>query len=346
MEKKTIDELGEFGLINHLTSETKVKNQSSVYGIGDDCAISNYGDKDVLITSDMLTEGIHFDLVYTPLKHLGYKAVIVNLSDIYAMNGEPQQVVVNIAISSKFSLKAIETLYEGIKEACKRYNVDLVGGDTTTSLTGLVLSVTAVGTAEKGKAVKRNTANKNDLICVTGDLGAAYLGLQLLEREKKIFMKDKKIQPKLDNYEYILERQLKPEARDEAVRLLKENEIQPTSMIDISDGLSSDLLHIATQSGLGCKIFEEKLPINEETKKAASEFNLEPAIPALNGGEDYELLFTVDIKDHKKVEAISDISIIGHMTDKSEEYFLIPPNGNPVPLEAQGWNPILNSEKG
>lgn len=344
MGKKTIGELGEFGLIKHLTSSIKPQKDSTVYGIGDDCAILNYSDKEVLITSDMLIEGIHFDLVYTPLKHLGYKSVIVNISDIYAMNAEPQQVIVNIAISSKFSLKAIEELYEGIKEACSRYNVDLVGGDTTSSLTGLVISITATGTTEKGTAVKRSSARANDLICVSGDLGAAYMGLQILEREKKIFMADKKIQPSLDKYPYILERQLKPEAGKDIVGLLNDKQIIPTSMIDISDGLSSEILHISTQSGLGCNIYEDKLPVHNETRKVADELNLDVTIPVMNGGEDYELLFTVDIKDHEKIKSVPGISVIGHMIDKNEGYNLIARNGNPVPIEAQGWNPIMGEE--
>lgn len=343
MSKKTINDLGEFGLIDHLTKEVKVSNNTTKQGIGDDCAIFNYGDKDGLVTSDMLIEGIHFDLMYTPLKHLGYKAVIVNLSDIYAMNGKPEQIIVNIAISSKFSLKAVETLYEGIKEACNRYDVDLAGGDTTSSVTGMVINVTALGTAEKSKAIKRASAGEKDLICVSGDLGAAYLGLQLLEREKKIFMKDKNIQPSLDNYEYVLERHLKPEAALDVVKLLESNNIRPTSMIDVSDGLSSEILHISTKSDLGCKIYEEKLPIHDETKRVAEEFNLDPSIAVLNGGEDYELLFTVDISDHEKVKNIQGISIIGHMVNKSEKYNLIARNGMPVPLEAQGWN-SLNKE--
>ncbi|MGC9331150.1 MAG: thiamine-phosphate kinase [Bacteroidales bacterium] len=343
MKKKTIKELGEFGLITHLTSDVHCKRASTVYGIGDDCAIFNHKNRDSLVTSDMLMEGIHFDLVYTPLKHLGYKAVVVNLSDIYAMNGTPEQIVVSIALSSKFSLKAIEELYDGIKEACRRYNVDFVGGDTTSSMTGLAISITALGSVEKGKAVKRNTAGDKELICVSGDLGASYLGLQLLKREKKIFMKDPKIQPELDKYPYLIERQLKPEARKDIIRQLNDNSILPTSMIDLSDGLSSDLLHIATQSKLGCRLYEDKLPIAMETQQAAEEFYLDPSIPALNGGEDYELLFTIALKDHEKIQQIPGISIIGHMIPEKEKYMLVARNGKEIPLEAQGWNALNRS---
>jgi thiamine-monophosphate kinase len=343
MKKKSIKDLGEFGLINHLTSDVQHNKASTLYGIGDDSAVFRHDNRDSLITSDILMEGVHFDLVYTPLKHLGYKAVVVNLSDIYAMNGNSEQIVVSIALSSKFSLKATEELYSGIKEACHRYNVDLVGGDTTSSLTGLTISITAIGSVEKGKAVLRNTASDKELICVSGDLGAAYLGLQLLKREKKIFMKDPKIQPELDKYPYLIERQLKPEARNDIIRQLGENDITPTSMIDISDGLSSDILHIATQSGLGCKIFEGKLPIALETQQAAEEFHLDPGIPALNGGEDYELLFTISQDDVKKIQHIPGISIIGHMASEKEKYMLVAGNGKEIPLEAQGWNALNRS---
>ena len=340
MSKTRIESLGEFGLIKHLTKDIKTKNESTVYGIGDDTAIVDYGNKESLITTDLLVEGIHFNLIYTPLKHLGYKSVIVNLSDIYAMNGKPEQIVVSIAVSSKFTVEALEQLYDGMREACKMHNVDLVGGDTTSSMTGLVISITALGSVEKGKAVKRNTAKDKDLICVSGDLGGAYLGLQILEREKEIFVKDPKIQPKLDNYEYALMRQLKPEARKDIVNLLKEHEVVPTSMIDVSDGLSSEILHISTQSGLGCRIYEEKIPIRYESRVTAEEIRLDPTIAAMNGGEDYELLFTASLSDLEKIQAIPGISIIGHMTKKEAGYFLVAGNGNEVPIEAQGWNPL------
>ncbi len=340
MKKTRIESLGEFGLIRHLTENIKTQNESTVYGIGDDAAIINYNNKESLVSTDLLIEGIHFNLVYTPLKHLGYKSIIVNLSDIYAMNGKPEQVVVSIAISSKFTVEAIEELYEGIKEACRVHHVDLVGGDTTSSLTGLVISVTAIGSVEKGKAIKRNSANETDLICVSGDLGAAYLGLQILEREKAIFMKDPEIQPKLTDYEYVLQRQLKPEARGDIVSLLKEHEITPSAMIDISDGLSSEILHISNQSNLGCRIYQGKIPIRYEARRTADEINIDPIIAAMNGGEDYELLFTVPVSQHDKLTAIPGISIIGHMTNAETGYYLVPENGEKVKIEAQGWNPI------
>ncbi|MFO7878533.1 MAG: thiamine-phosphate kinase [Bacteroidales bacterium] len=345
MTKKSIKELGEFGLIDHLTSDIKTTNESSIYGIGDDAAILDHGGRETVVTSDILMEGIHFDLVYTPLKHLGYKSIIVNLSDIYAMNGKPEQVIVSIAISSKFSLQALDDLYAGMKEACRIHHVDIVGGDTTSSLTGVAISITAIGSVEKGKAVKRSTAKNKELICVSGDLGAAYLGLQLLEREKKIFMKDPRIQPKLNQYPYVLERQLKPEARKDVTGLLADNGITPSAMIDISDGLSSDILHIAKQSGLGCRLYEDKIPIGIETRKVAEEFNMDPGIAALNGGEDYELLFTVPLSEHEKIPSIPGISIIGHMVPESQGYMLVARNGNEIPLQAQGWNPLSGEEK-
>jgi len=340
MKKTPIESLGEFGLIRHLTDDIKIQNKSTVYGIGDDAAILNYEEKESLVSTDLLMEGIHFNLVYTPLKHLGYKSIIVNLSDIYAMNGKPEQVVVSIAISSKFTVEAVEALYEGIKEACRVHSVDFVGGDTTSSVTGLVISVTAIGSVEKGKAIKRNSAKETDLICVSGDLGGAYLGLQILERENAIFMKDPKIQPKLSNYEYVLQRQLKPEARRDIISLLNEHEITPSAMIDISDGLSSEILHISNQSNLGCRIYQEKIPIRFESRVCAEEIHLDPVIAAMNGGEDYELLFTVPVTQHEKLTAIPGISIIGHMTNAESGHYLVPENGDEVKIEAQGWNPI------
>ncbi|MEA1874496.1 MAG: thiamine-phosphate kinase [Bacteroidota bacterium] len=340
MEKTRIEALGEFGLIRHLTENIKTQNESTVYGIGDDAAILSYDNKESLVSTDLLMEGIHFNLVYTPLKHLGYKSIIVNLSDIYAMNGTPEQVVVSIAISSKFTVEAVEALYDGMKEACRVHSVDLVGGDTTSSVTGLVISITAIGSVEKGKAIKRNTAKETDLICVSGDLGASYLGLQILEREKAIFMKDPEIQPKLNKYEYVLKRQLKPEARRDVISLLKEHEVTPSAMIDISDGLSSEILHISNQSNLGCRIYQEKIPIRYESRLCAEEIYLDPIIAAMNGGEDYELLFTVPVAQHEKLAAIPGVSIVGYMTNAESGHFLVPENGDEIKIEAQGWNPI------
>lgn len=344
MKRTTIENLGEFGLIKHLTKDIKPQNASTIYGIGDDAAIFSHGGRESLVTSDLLVEGIHFNLIYTPLKHLGYKSIIVNLSDIYAMNGKPEQVIVSIAISSKFSVEALEQLYDGMKEACRIYGVDLVGGDTTSSLSGLIINVTAIGSVEKGKAIKRNSASGNDLICVSGDLGGAYLGLQILEREKKLFLQDTKIQPKLDNHEYAIRRQLKPEARKDIINLLNSHEILPTSMIDISDGLSSEILHISEQSNLGCRIFEDKIPISYECQQTANEINMDATLAAMNGGEDYELLFTISLKDHEKIQSIPGISIIGHMTSKEDSRYLIARNGTEVPINAQGWNALLEKE--
>lgn len=339
-EIRQISELGEFGLIDHLTSDLKPINKDIVKSVGDDAAVYDCGDKYNLVTTDLLVEGIHFNLIYTPLKHLGYKAVVVNLSDIYAMNGKPKYITVSIAISGKFSVNAIEELYEGIKLACERYNVDLIGGDTTSSLSGLFINITAIGEANKEDVVYRSGASKNDLICVSGDLGGAYLGLQLLEREKKLFLSDTNIQPKLDGNEYIIERQLKPEPRRDIIEKLIEADIKPSSMIDISDGLSSELLHLCKNSELGCKIFEDKLPIHEQSKSASEMFRLDPSLPALNGGEDYELLFTVPIDKKEEIEKIKDISIIGYMTDKKDGKFFVPRNGQELELKAQGWNPL------
>lgn len=340
MSKTSIETLGEFGLIKHLTKDIESLNESTVYGIGDDAAILDHGEKESLVTSDLLVEGIHFNLIYTPLKHLGYKSIVVNLSDIYAMNGKPEQVVVSIAVSSKFTVEALDQLYDGMKEACKQHNVDLVGGDTTSSLTGLVISVTAIGSVEKGKAVKRNSAKETDLVCVSGDLGGAYLGLQILEREKEIFVNDPKIQPKLEKYEYVLKRQLKPEARKDIVSLLADHDVKPSAMIDISDGLSSEILHICDQSGLGCRLYQEKIPIRYESRITAEEMHLDAMIAAMNGGEDYELLFTVPVSEHEKLTIIPGVSIIGHMTGKETGAFLVPENGQEVQIDAQGWNPL------
>jgi thiamine-monophosphate kinase len=319
MEQKKLtllSEIGEFGLIDRLTADHKLMHKSSIKGVGDDAAVIDAGDHCILVTTDLLVEGIHFNLIYTPLKHLGYKAVAVNLSDIYAMNALPQQITVSIAVSGKFSLEALEELYSGIYMACEKFKVDLVGGDTSSSVTGLTISITAIGTAKKEEIVYRSGAKTNDLICVSGDLGAAYMGLQLLEREKALFEKDPALQPDLEGNDYIIGRQLKPEPREDIIRLLKENGIQPTSMIDISDGLSSEILHICKNSDKACRIYQEKIPIDTTTAMMAGEFNIEPLICALHGGEDYELLFTVPLADFDKVKNLKEIHIIGKIVDK------------------------------
>ncbi len=342
---RKISELGEFGLIEHLTKDIEYKNKDLIKGIGDDAAVYSHGNGNCsLITTDLLVEGIHFDLIYTPLKHLGYKAVAVNLSDIYAMNAKPKYITISLAVSAKFSVNALEELYEGINLACKRFDVELIGGDTTSSLSGLFINITAIGEAKEEDITYRSGAKKNDLICVSGDLGAAYLGLQLLEREKQLFLDDTQIQPQLDGYEYIIERQLKPEPRKDVIESLQKANIKPSSMIDISDGLSSELLHISKQSKLGCKIFEEKLPIHNESKHACEMFCLDSSLPALNGGEDYELLFTVDLKDKEAIEKIPDIKIIGYMCDLKDGNIFVPRNGAELELRAQGWNPLANDD--
>jgi len=339
MPQTEVSELGEFGLIDRLTETFTCKNESTLVGVGDDCAVVSYSnEKDIVITTDMLAEGIHFDLMYCPIKHLGYKAVMVNLSDIYAMNGTPRQITVSIAVSAKFTVEALEQLYAGIKLACEAYSVDLVGGDTSSSLTGMIISITAIGEVPKGKAVRRNSAQLNDLICVSGDLGAAFLGLQILEREKYVFTQTGVSQPKLEGYDYVLERQLKPKARKDIVERLASCAIFPTAMIDISDGLSSELMHICKQSGKGCKIYQEKLPINEETARIAGEFELDPLTCALNGGEDYELLFTVNVNDYHKLALVKDITIIGSITDEKEGLNLVTDQGALITITAQGWN--------
>lgn len=339
-EKKKIEELGEFGLIDLITKDIRLKHKTSVVGVGDDAAVLSFHDKQTVVTTDLLTEGVHFDLIYTPLKHLGYKAVVVNLSDIYAMNAIPQQIVVSIALSEKFSADMIEELYDGIKLACEFYNVDLIGGDTTSSLTGLVISITAIGMADSDKICYRNGARPNDLICVSGDLGAAFMGLQLLEREKRVFSGSEGMQPDLTGYEYILERQLKPEARYDIIEKFEKMSVKPTAMIDISDGLSSEILHISKKSNTGCAVYASKIPVADETKKAAEEFGLEPTTIALNGGEDYELLFTVSLNDYDKINSIEGISIIGHVTDKSEGCNIILQDDSTLEIKALGWNAL------
>ncbi len=340
MAQTEINTLGEFGLIRRLTADINPQHSSTVKGIGDDAAVMDFGGKQVLMTTDLLLEGVHFNLEYVPLKHLGYKAVVVNLSDIYAMNGTPTQIVVGLGISARFPVEAIEELYSGIRLACEKYGVDLVGGDTCASMTGLTIAITCIGTADKENIVYRNGAKKNDLICVSGNLGTAYLGLQLLERER-IALQGQKTGDEIDAFkgrEYLLQRQLKPEARRDIIAALREAHIRPTAMMDVSDGLSSELLHICHESQCGCAVYEDKLPINYEAAKVAEEMNLNIVTCALNGGEDYELLFTCDIKDYEKLIPIDDIYIIGHITDTADGAILIGRNGEQLPLKAQGWN--------
>jgi len=340
-QRTELSELGEFGLIDILTKNIKLKHKSSVKGVGDDAAVINYGDKQTLITNDLLIEGVHFDLTYVPLKHLGYKAAVVNFSDIVAMNGTPRQLILGIGVSNRFSVEALEEFYSGIRLACENYNVDLVGGDTVSSVSGLFISVTVIGEAKKDDIVYRNTAKKGDLIFVSGDLGAAYMGLLLLEREKQTFKADPNMQPDLEGYDYILGRQLKPEARRDILKLLKGIGVKPTSMIDISDGLASEILHICKDSKLGCTIYEEKLPIDVTTAAMAQEFKIDPTTVALNGGEDYELLFTIKQDDYDKIKDITGISAIGHLTEKNEGVNLISRSGTSVPITAQGWDAFL-----
>jgi len=336
-----LSSLGEFGLIKHLTQFIEIKNESTVKGVGDDAAVIDYKGKQIVVTTDMLVEGVHFDLSYVPLKHLGYKAVSVNLSDVYAMNALPKQITVSLAISNRFSVESLEELYSGMMLACHKHKVDIVGGDTTSSKSGLIISITAIGEADHADLVYRDTAKEGDLLCVTGDLGAAYVGLQLLEREKKIFMESPNVQPDLEGNDYIIERQLKPEARKDIPVLLKKLQVKPTSMIDISDGLASEILHISTSSDLGCNLFEDKIPIDPSTYNMAREFNLDPTVCALSGGEDYELLFTIDQSDFPKIKANPDISVIGHMTSKKDGTNLITKGGTSHPLTAQGWDSLL-----
>ena len=335
-----ISKLGEFGLIRHLTEKIKIGNDSTTKGIGDDAAVLSYKDKEVLVTTDLLLEGIHFDLTYVPFKHLGYKSAVVNFSDIYAMNGQPKQITVSLGVSKRFSVEDLEDFYEGLLLACQIYGVDLVGGDTSASLTGLCISITCLGKAAEDRIVYRNKAQNTDLIYVSGDLGAAYMGLQLLEREKAVYAGEKNFTPDFAGKEYLLERQLKPEARKDIVRVLAENDILPTSMIDISDGLSSELLHICTQSGVGCRIYEERIPIDYQTALMAEQFNMNLTTVALNGGEDYELLFTVPLTMHEKMDAIEGVQLIGHICEDSEGTCLIARDGTEIPLVAQGWNSL------
>lgn len=335
-----LSELGEFGLINHLTKNIKVNQDSTIKGIGDDAAVMDFKDKQTLLSTDLLIEGVHFDLSYVPLKHLGYKAVMVNLSDIYAMNAYASQITVSIAVSNRFPIEALEDLYEGIQAAAKIYNVDVVGGDTTSSTTGLLISITAVGYASKNQIVYRNGAKENDLLVVSGDLGAAYMGLQILEREKQVFSVNPNTQPDLDQYSYLIERQLKPEARKDIPELLKALEVKPTSMIDISDGLSSEVIHLCKQSDVGVNLYEEKIPVDPVVIATCDEFNLSATTVALNGGEDYELLFTIAQSDFPKIKANPNLTVIGHITDKKSGLGLVTNVNERIELQAQGWNPI------
>lgn len=337
-ELTELSSFGEFRLIEHLTGSFELKNKSSIKGAGDDAAVIRYGENMIILTTDLLVEGIHFNIMYTPLRHLGYKSVVAGLSDIYAMNARPEQIMVSIAVSNKISVESLEEFYAGIKLACDRYQVDLVGGDTSSSMTGMMISVTASGSALPEKLVYRNGAGMKDLICVSGDLGAAYAGLQVLERERRIFESDERIQPDLTGYDYVLERQLKPEARKDIIDILDKAEIIPTSMIDISDGLSSDIMHICKQSKVGCRIYQEKIPIDEETASTARELNIEPLICALNGGEDYELLFTVPLNKSELITAIKEISVIGHITGPDWGKKLVTEDGGEIVLKAQGWS--------
>jgi thiamine-monophosphate kinase len=343
---KSLETLGEFGLIDHLTSQIEIKNSSTILGVGDDAAVVDYSGKQTVVTTDLLLQGIHFDLVYTPLKHLGYKAVMVNLSDVYAMNATPKQITVSIGVSSKMTLSGIEQLYEGIKLACEKHNVDLIGGDTSTSLTGLTISITALGEADKDNIVHRSGAKPNDLICISGDLGGAYMGLQLLEREKEVHTTNSTVQPDLSGYDYILERQLKPEARKDVIEYLKSINVKPTSMIDISDGLSSEILHICKNSKTGCRLYENKIPIDHATSLMAEELNMNPIVAALNGGEDYELLFTISQEDYNKFSTETDLKIytIGHITEESKGSYLVLDSDQEVELKAQGWNSFSSEQ--
>lgn len=351
-----ISALGEFGLIKRLTQDIELKNPETKKGVGDDCAVLEYdGEKEVLVTTDLLMEGVHFDLTYMPMKHLGYKSAIVNFSDVYAMGGTPKQITVSLALGKRFSVEDMDDFYVGLRLACDEYGVDIVGGDTTSSMTGLAISITCIGECPKGKAIYRNGAKETDLICVSGDLGAAYMGLQLLEREKDVYygqVADAKaqgkeagdFQPNFAGKEYLLERQMKPAARRDIIQALREAGIQPTSMMDVSDGLSSELMHICSQSNVGCRIYEERIPLDYQTAVMAEELNMNVTTCALNGGEDYELLFTVPIADHEKVSNIKDVKLIGHITKPELGLALITRDGNEFELKAQGWNPLKSEE--
>ncbi len=344
VHRTELSELGEFGLIDLLTKDISLVNKSTVYGVGDDAAVIDNRDKLTLVSTDLLVEGVHFDLTYTPLKHLGYKAAVANISDIAAMNGIARQLLVGLSVSNRFPVEALEEIYAGIRQACKVYHVDLAGGDTTSSVKGLFLSITVIGEAKPDEVVYRNTARENDLVCVTGDLGGAYMGLLLLDREKAAFQGDPNMQPDLGGFDYILERQLKPEPRTDIIRMLKEIHVKPTAMIDISDGLGSEILHICQGSKLGCRLYEEKIPIDPVTVNMAQEFKIIPVTAALNGGEDYELLFTIDQKDYDKIREIPGIAFIGHMTSQDQGVMLVASDGVLLEIRAQGWNSLRNSK--
>ena len=340
IHRTEIATLGEFGLIKHLTEIIKLQNPETKYGVGDDAAVLEFNNQQTLVTTDLLMEGVHFDLVYTPMKHLGYKAAIVNFSDIYAMNGTPKQITVSLAVSKRFCIEDLDLFYEGLQLACQLHGVDIVGGDTTSSVTGLAISITCIGVADKEQVTYRNGAKETDLVCVSGDLGAAYMGLQLLEREKAVFEGQKEINPDFSGKEYLLERQLKPEARKDIIEELSKAGIRPTAMMDISDGLSSELMHICTQSNVGCRVYEERIPIDYQTAVMAEELNMNVTTCALNGGEDYELLFTIPLTDHDKVSSIKGIKVIGHITKPELGCGLITRDGQEFELKAQGWNPL------
>lgn len=342
--RTSLSELGEFGLINHLTKNIKINHPSTLKGIGDDAAVLDFKDKKAVVSTDILIEGVHFDLAYVPLKHLGYKAVIVNLSDIYAMNATPTQITVSIAVSNRFPLEALEELYEGIQLAAKMYNVDIIGGDTTSSQKGLIISITAIGEANLEEIAYRNGAKVNDLLVVTGDIGSAYMGLQVLEREKQVFQVNPQNQPDLSEYTYLIERQLKPEARKDIKQLLVDLNVKPNAMIDISDGLSSEVLHICTQSGVGCDLYEDKLPFDPQFISTCEEFNVDATTIALSGGEDYELLFTININDFDKIKGNPNLTVIGHITDASAGVNLITRDNTSIPIKAKGWNALKNEE--
>ncbi|WP_411029496.1 thiamine-phosphate kinase [Spongiimicrobium sp. 3-5] len=337
-ERTSLEQLGEFGLIDHLTKNFPKLHTSTKTAVGDDAAVLDFADKRTLVTTDMLVEGVHFDLSYIPLKHLGYKAVMVNLSDVYAMNAKATQITVSLAVSNRFPLEALEEFYAGVALACELYQVDLVGGDTTSSTTGMIISITALGESNKEDIVYRSGAKPNDLLVVSGDLGGAYMGLQVLEREKEVFKVDPNNQPDLSLYTYIVERQLKPEARKDIVELLQNLEVKPTAMIDISDGLSSEILHLCKQSNVGCNLYEDKIPLDPTVISACEEFGVDSTMIALSGGEDYELLFTLDQKEFPKIKGNPNLTVVGHMTSKSEGAHLISRNNSKIPITAQGWN--------
>jgi len=337
-----ITELGEFGLIGYLTKNITIQNATTIKGVGDDCAVIDHTGYQTVVSVDMLVENVHFDRMYTPLKHLGYKAITSSISDIYAMNAIAEQVIVSIAVSNQLSVEMLSEIYSGMLTACKLYEVDMVGGDTTTIPTGIVINITSIGKAKPEDIIYRNTAKDKDLICVTGDLGSAYVGLLVLEREKRVFLESTGVQPELEGYDYVLQRQLRPEARKDIPEMFKNLGIKPTSMIDISDGLSSEIIHICTQSGVGCKLFEEKIPIDPGTYQFARDFNLDPTMCALNGGEDYELLFTIPVTDYEKVKDHPDFTAIGHITDVPGDFRLITKSQNEHPLKAQGWKVFDN----